>query len=73
MFKADGSPDDPIIHFYDNIDEPGRRVIGSLTGKTLIEFEYDSRGNWTRETRLVQPGNGAPRRYHAVERVITYH
>jgi hypothetical protein len=74
MFKADGSPNDPSISFYDDdIDEPGRRVIDSITGKTLTEFEYDSRGNWTRETRLVQPGTGKPRRYHAVERVITYY
>jgi hypothetical protein len=74
MFKADGSPKNPDILFYDDdIGEPGRRVIDSVTGKTLTEFEYDSRGNWTRETRLVQPENDKSRRYHAVERVITYH
>jgi hypothetical protein len=74
MFKADGSPNNPDITFYDDdFKEPGRRVVGSLTGVSLVEYKYDSRGNWTRETRLVQPGNGAPRPYHAVEQVITYH
>jgi hypothetical protein len=74
MFKADGSPNDHAIHFYDNIKEPGSKLLGSLTGKSLIEFVYDSHGNWTRKTSLIQSEKGGkPQRYHAEERVITYH
>jgi hypothetical protein len=74
MFKADGSPNDNEIQFYDNINEPASKFLGKLTGKSLVEFEYDSHGNWTKKTYLIRSGkDGKPQRYHAEERVITYH
>lgn len=74
MFKADGSPNDFVIRFYDNIYEPESKFRGSLSGKSLVEFEYDSHGNWTKKTYLIQSGkNGKPQPYRAEERIITYY
>ncbi|HEV2912362.1 MAG TPA: hypothetical protein VGX92_03500 [Pyrinomonadaceae bacterium] len=74
MFKADGSPNDPVIQFYDDINEPGSRFRGSLSGKSLIELEYDSDGNWTKKTYLIQSRKDSkPQPYRAEERVITYY
>ncbi len=74
MFKADGSPNDPVIQFYDNIYEPESKFRGSLSGKSLVGFEYDSHGNWTKKTYLIQSGKDIKSAaYRAEERVITYH
>ena len=74
MFKADGSSNDPVIQFYDNIYEPGSKFRGSLSGRALVEFEYDSHGNWTKKTYLIQSRKDSkPHPYRAEERVITYY
>lgn len=74
MFKADGTPNDPVIQFYDNIYEPGSKFRGSLSGKTLVEFEYDSHGNWTKKTYLIQLDKDSKLQpYRTEERVITYY
>jgi hypothetical protein len=74
MFKADGSPNDPVISFYDSADERGRGVVDCVTGRSLVEFEYDSHGNWTRKIDLIQSGkDDKPRPTRVEERVITYH
>ncbi len=74
MFKADGSPNDLVIQFYDNIYEPGSKFRGRLSGKSLVEFEYDAHGNWTKKTYLIQSGKDSkPQPYRAEERVITYY
>jgi len=74
MLKADGSPNDPVIQFYDNIYEQGSKFRGSLSGKSLVEFEYDSHRNWTKKTYLIQSGKDSkPQPYRAEERAITYH
>ena len=74
MFKADGTPNDPVIQFYDNINEPGSKFRGSLSGKSLVGFEYDSHGNWTKKTSLIQSGKDSkPQPYRAEERIITYY
>src|SRR5262245_20291278 len=72
-FKSDGSPDDLELQFYDNVQN-GNKFLGKLSGKSLAEFEYDSHGNWTRKTYLIQSGkDGKSQRYRIEERVITYH
>jgi len=45
------------------------------SGQTqFTNMEYDSHGNWTRKTRLVQSETGAqPQPYYAERRVITYY
>lgn len=73
-FKRDGSPDYTVLQFYDNTYEPGSKFRGSLSGESLAEFAYDSRGNWTKKIYLLQPDKGAkPQPYRAEERIITYH
>lgn len=73
-FKADGSREDESIHFFDNIQEPASKHRGTLTGETLFEVEYDSRGNWTKKTYLIRPAKGGDLQpYRAEQRVITYH
>ena len=52
-FKADGSPNYNEVKFHEDIDNQWSKLLGSLTGHTLVEFEYDSRGNWTRKTFLI--------------------
>jgi hypothetical protein len=73
-FKSDGTPNYIEIHFYEDVNKPGSRFLGKLSGSPQVEFEYDSRGNWTRKTHLIQSGNDdKPQRYQIEERVITYH
>ena len=39
-----------------------------------MNIEYDSHGNWTKKTRLIQSEKGGPpQAYHAELRVITYY
>ena len=72
--KPDGTPNDIELRFYENTNEPGSKFLGSLSGKPLVEIEYDSHGNWIRKTYLIQSGkDGKPQRQWIEERVITYH
>ncbi len=74
VFKEDGSPNNLVIQFYDNINEPGSKFRGSLSGKSLVEFEYDSHGNWTKKIHLIRSGKDAkPEAYYAEEQMITYY
>ena len=42
--------------------------------RSLIKIEYDSQGNWTRKTRLIQSDKGGPPQPLTAElRVITYY
>jgi len=39
-----------------------------------MNIEYDSHGNWTKKTRLIQSEKGGlPQAYNAELRVITYY
>jgi hypothetical protein len=69
-----------IAYAYDERkNEVGLTVFnadGSLKngGSPLIHIEYDSYGNWTRKTRLIQSEKGGqPQAYHAQLRVISYY
>lgn len=74
MFKADGSLDEPVLQFYDNVHEPDGKFRGSLRGKSLFKVEYDSHGNWTKKTYLIQTAKGdKPQPYRAEQRVMTYY
>lgn len=73
-FKADGSPQPTELHFYDDINTPGSPFRGTLAGGSLVEFEYDAHGNWTRKTFLIRPAaGGASQAYRGEERVISYY
>ena len=73
-FKGDGSPENFELQLYDNLGKPGTAFRGTISGRSLMNIEYDSRGNWTRKTRLIQPEKGGPpQAYHAELRVITYY
>ncbi len=72
--KADGAQSDLVVNFYDNIYEPGSKLRGSLSGKSSVEIVYDSHGNWTKKTYLIQTSKAEkPQPYRAEVRVITYH
>jgi len=73
-FNGDGSPKDVEIQFYDNIYEPGSAFRGTLSGQPSMNVEYDSHGNWTKKTRLIQSEKGGPPQAYSAElRVITYY
>jgi hypothetical protein len=73
-FESDGTPNYTELQFYEDINDAGSRFLGKLSGKSQVEFEYDSHGNWTRKTHLIQSGkDDKPQRYQIEERVITYH
>ena len=74
MYNADGSPEYFKIQFYDDIYKSGSKFQGSLSGELLMQIKYDSRGNWTKKTRLIRPeGGGEAQPYSAEQRVITYY
>ena len=74
MFKGDDSPNFSQIQFYDNTSASGVKLLGSLSGKSVKEYEYDSHDNWTKITYLIQSEEGVkPTAYYAEERVITYY
>jgi len=74
QFNGDGSPKDLEIQFYDNIYQAGSPFRGTLSGRSLMNIEYDSHGNWTKKTRLIQSEKGGlPQAYNAELRVITYY
>ena len=74
-FKSDGSPEDTSIGFYDNESDVRRSQFrGTLQGKSVFEFEYDSHGNWTKKTFLIQTSKtDKPQAYRAEERIIKYY
>ena len=73
-FKGDGSPKNFEIQLYDNLGKPGSALRGTISGRSIMNIEYDSHGNWTRKTRLIQSEKGGPpQAYHAELRVITYY
>ena len=74
MFNGDGSRKNLEVQFYDDIHEPGSAFRGTISGRSLMNIEYDSHGNWTKKTRLIQPEKGGPPQAYSAElRVITYY
>ena len=62
-----------VVCVYKGKEWPGAALAYAPDGslRERVEIEYDSRGNWTRKPRLVQPG--AARQSGRVEyRAITY-
>ena len=79
-YNVDGTLKEKVVYAYDEQkNEVGQRwlnVDGSLkNGETRsINIEYDSHGNWTRKTRLIQSDKGGePQPHYAERRVITYY
>ncbi len=79
-YELDGTLKGKVTYTYDERkNEVGRTVInadGSVKngGSQCMNIEYDSHGNWTRKTRLIQSEKGGqPQAYHAELRVITYY
>lgn len=79
-YDVDGTLKGKVAYAYDEREnEVGRTVFnadGSLKNaeSQLIDIEYDSHGNWTRRTRLIQwEKGGQPQAFHAELRVITYY
>ena len=79
-YEVDGTLKQKIVHAYDERkNEVGLTTFNAdgsrKTGETYsINIEYDSHGNWTRKTRLIQSDkNEPPQPYHAELRVITYY
>jgi hypothetical protein len=79
-YDVDGTLKGKVAYAYDErkneVGMTGFDADGSLkNGDTqLIDIEYDSHGNWTRKTRLIQSEKGGqPQAYHAQLRVITYY
>jgi YD repeat-containing protein len=78
-YKADGTLKEKVAYAYDERkNEVGLTTFnadGALkNGETQsINIEYDSYGNWTRKTRVVESEKGGqPQPYHAEMRIITY-
>ena len=79
-YDSDGTLKGKVAYTYDERqNEVGRAEFnadGSLKNGAILFFniEYDSHGNWTRKTRLIQSEKGAqPQATHAELRVITYY
>ncbi|HST53316.1 MAG TPA: hypothetical protein VLJ61_14995 [Pyrinomonadaceae bacterium] len=71
MFNADGSQKDSEIYWY---EEGTLKLQRKLSGTPSIKYEYDSHGNWTRKTYLIQPADSEkPEAYQAEYRDITYY
>ncbi|CAN5344360.1 hypothetical protein BH10ACI2_BH10ACI2_08510 [soil metagenome] len=72
-FNSSGSSVTTAFQFYSELANSQGTFLGSLSGQSLCEFEYDSAGNWTKKTFLIQGENGDnPQPYRAELRVITY-
>ena len=68
-FNADGSPKNTEINFYDK-----NKLVGTLSGKALLKFEYDSHGNWTKKAHLILPAGAREQEaWSADYRIITYY
>ncbi len=80
-YKVDGTLQGKVTYAYDERNnEIGLIIISNADGPhkntetRLTNIEYDSHGNWTRKTRILQPEKGGPPQpYHAELRVITYY
>ena len=79
-YEVDGMLKQKVVHAYDERkNEVGLTTFSAdssrKNGETYsINIEYDSQGNWTRKTRLIQSEKGGqPQPYHAEMRVITYY
>lgn len=78
-YDTDGTLKEKVAYAYDERkNEVGLTTFnadGSIkNGEALLmNIEYDSHGNWTRKTRLIQSEKGGPPQpSHAQLRVITY-
>jgi YD repeat-containing protein len=69
-FNSDGSRRNTEI----GLEDPTRtKLVGRLSGKALIRYEYDSQGNWIRKTNLIlEPGAKEPQSYNTEYRDIKY-
>jgi hypothetical protein len=79
-YNVDGTLKEKVAYAYDERkNEVGRTVFnadGSVKNgdALLMNIEYDSHGNWTRKTRLIQSEkDGQPQAVHAELRVIAYY
>jgi len=79
-YGVDGTLKGKVAYAYDERkNEVGRTAFNAdgshKNGDALsMNIDYDSHGNWTRKTRLIQSENdGQPQPYHAELRVITYY
>jgi len=69
QYKADGTLKETVISSYDK-----GKLVGTLSGTALNEYEYDSHGNWTKRIHKIQPGgSGKAMAWSAEYRTITYY
>ena len=69
FFDEKGSPKNTDIQWYDK-----NKLVRTLSGKSVITFEYDSHGNWTKKIRSILPaGAKEAEAYSAEYRIITYY
>jgi YD repeat-containing protein len=62
-----------VVYVYKGEEWPRAALAYAPDGslRERVEIEYDSRGNWTKRTRLIQPGGARPSR-RVEYRAITY-
>lgn len=79
-YEPDGRLKEKLAYAYDERkNEVGRTTMNAdgspkNSESYSIDIEYDSHGNWTRKTRLIQSETGKePQAVHAELRVITYY
>jgi hypothetical protein len=67
--NADGSFKSRAIQWYEQ-----NVLLRTLSGAPSVEFVYDARGNWTRQTFLIKPADAErPEPYGAEYREIIYY
>jgi YD repeat-containing protein len=78
VVEADVSPSEAhapgrVVYVYKGKEWPHAALVYAPDGslRERVEIEYDSRGNWTRKTRLTQPGAASQSR-RVEYRAITY-
>jgi hypothetical protein len=79
-YDVDGTLKGKVAYAYDErqneVEQTAFNADGSLKNGDILftNLEYDSHGNWTRKTRLIQTEKGGPpQANHAELRVITYY
>ena len=79
-YGLDGTLKGKVGYAYDERGNEVRLTMFNADGSirngqsVLFKIEYDSHGNWTRKTRLIQSDKGGqPQAIHAELRVITYY
>ena len=79
-YNLDGTLKEKILYAYDERNNEVGLTVFNADGSPKIgesqslNIEYDSLGNWTKKTRLLQTEKaGPPQPYHAELRVITYY